>query len=73
MFARGVQPMFDPGRPGMKSPIASLADRSRSHAVDDWCAVDVGDDATLLDAVEERRKPWFRAPRNAARDERSAL
>ncbi len=57
----------------MQSPIASLADRSRSRAVDDRCAVDVGDDATLLDAVQKRRKPRFSAPPNAARDERSVL
>ena len=73
MFARCVQSMLDAGGPSTKSPIASLAYRRRSRAVDDRCAVDVGHDATLLDAVQERRKPWFGAPRNAARDERSAL
>ena len=57
----------------MESAIASLADRSGCGPVDDRCAVDVSDDSTLLDAIEERRKLWFGAPWNAARDERSAL
>ena len=57
----------------METPVAPLADRGRRRAVDDRCSVDVGDDATLLDAVEERRKSWFGATRHAARAERPAL
>ena len=57
----------------MKSPIAPLADCGRSRAVDYRRAIDVGDDATLLDSVQERRKPWFGAPGDRPSNERSAL
>jgi hypothetical protein len=55
------------------APIATLADDSGRGAMDDRCTVDVCDDATLLDPVEERNEAGLGTPANLSRAECAAL
>lgn len=73
MLAGGVQPMLHAGVPCLHPPVASFANHGGGGAVDDRRAIDVGDDAALLDTVEEGDEAGLGAAPDGARREAAAF